>query len=74
MEQSQIENQFKEKLREIYQQHESIHQKFSQEDFVNKFSIQYKDGLPHQPVGPEDGSVDTVTFQKVMAAFNDVYP
>lgn len=74
MDRTQIESQFKEKLRELYRQHGSLQQQFSEGDFVSKFTIQYKDGRPHQPVGPEDGSVDPVTFQKVMAAFNDVYP
>lgn len=72
MNQAELENQFKEKLRELFRQHETISSRYSQEDFVNKFQIQYKDGRPHQPVGPDD--VDTETFQKVMAAFNDVYP
>ena len=72
MDHQKIESQFQEKLREIYEQHGSLQDRISADEFVGMFTVKYKDGRPLQPVAPED--VDNTTFQKVMAAFNDVYP
>jgi hypothetical protein len=71
---NKIEQQFHDKLREIYKTHKSLQDRFNEEEFVKMFSIKYSNGRPRQPVEPENISLDPGTFQLVLAAFNDVYP
>ena len=69
-----IEEQFKQKLRSVYDQHKSLQDQFDADEFCTMFSIKYKNGLPQQPLEPEGKKLDPTTYQLVLAAFNDVYP
>ena len=74
MDYSKIEEQFKIKLEEIFNSHQSLQDKFDREEFISMFTIKYQDGRPRQPVEPRGKEVDPKTFQLVLAASNDVYP
>ena len=74
MDQQKIELEFREKLRETYQSHNSIKSQFDEEEFVNMFTIKNEEGKPHQPLEPADKKLDITTYQLVLAAYNAVVP
>jgi hypothetical protein len=74
MDKNEIEQEFREKLRETYRNNHSIQSQFEEDEFVTMFRIKDEEGKPRQPLEPSDKKLDSTTYQLVMAAFNAVVP